>query len=219
MAPLILYHFAPSAPSRAALLVVRNLELDAEIKEVNLFAKEQLAQEFVNINPQHCVPTIDDNGFYLWESRAIASYLVDSKASGSSLYPTNPTERALVNQRLYFDAGTLYPRVRAIAFPALFLGETKISDEKRKQVYEAFGFMEKFLTGRKWFCGDKMTIADLSILASLSSIVHIGASLNDYPNLKTWYNQCAIDVKGYEENDAGAKYFAQKVTSNLHDKF
>lgn len=51
-----------------------------------------------------------------------------------------------------------------------FLGETKISDDKRKQIFEAFGFMEKFLEGRKWFAGDNLTLADLSILASVASI-------------------------------------------------
>lgn len=45
-------------------------------------------------------------------------YLVETKAPGSSLYPSDPVERALVNQRLYFDAGTFFPRVRAIAVSA-----------------------------------------------------------------------------------------------------
>jgi glutathione S-transferase len=125
-------------------------------------------------------------------------------------------------------------------FPAIFLGEKTISDDKRTQVYEAFGFMETFLEGRKWFCGEKLTIADLSVLASLSSIIvslsfafmvltreiililffqQIGAKLDDYPNLKRWFGQCAANVKGYEENDEGAKRFGDLVKSRLDDKF
>ncbi|XP_070499907.1 glutathione S-transferase 1-like [Chironomus tepperi] len=219
MAPLILYHFPPSAPSRVALLAIRNLDLEVEIKEVNLFQKEQLSPEFLRINPQHCVPTIDDNGFYLWESRAIAQYLVETRAPNSPLYPSDPAERALVNQRLYFDAGTLYPRIRAIAYPALYLGEKNIADEKRNHIHDAFILMENFLEGRKWFCGDNMTIADLSILASVSSIIHIGASLHNYRNLKRWYELCTTDVKAFKENDEGAKLFGDRVRALLDDKF
>lgn len=59
-------------------------------------------------------------------------------------------------------------------FPALFLGETKISADKRGHLNEAFTFMETFLENMKWFCGDTPTIADLSVYASLSSIVVSG---------------------------------------------
>lgn len=57
---------------------------------------------------------MDDDGFVLWESRAIASYLVRQYAEDDSLYPKNPQLKALVDQRLYFDATTLWPRIRAI---------------------------------------------------------------------------------------------------------
>lgn len=91
-----------------------------QIREVNLWEKEQLKEDFVKVNPQHCVPTIDDNGFILWESRAIAAYLVEKNhPEGHSLYPLDAQRRALINQRLQFDAGTLYPRIRAICVSIL----------------------------------------------------------------------------------------------------
>lgn len=81
---------------------------------MNLVAKEQLNPEFIKLNPQHTVPTMVEGDFILWESRAIAVYLIESKAPASPLYPKDVKKRALVNQRLYFDAGTLYKRIRDI---------------------------------------------------------------------------------------------------------
>lgn len=56
-------------------------------------------------------------------------------------------------------------------------------------------------------------------LINIISLQHIGASLDDYPGLKRWFGQCATDVKGYQENDDGARMFGEKVKGKLQDKF
>jgi glutathione S-transferase len=66
-----------------------------------------VSNNIFQINPQHVIPTLVDNGFALWESRAICVYLVE-KYGKSSLYPKDLKVRSVVNQRLYFDMGTLY---------------------------------------------------------------------------------------------------------------
>lgn len=59
------------------------------------------------------MPTLvdDDGALVLWESRAIMTYLCDRYATNDTLYPREVRARALVDQRLQFDLGTLYPRM------------------------------------------------------------------------------------------------------------
>jgi glutathione S-transferase len=112
MSRIVLYHSPYSPWSRSVLFLIKHLKIDVEVKIVDLLNDEQMSQEFLKINPQHCVPTLDDNGFYLWESRAILSYLVETKAP--HLVPTSPKERAILNQRLYFELGGLANKYASI---------------------------------------------------------------------------------------------------------
>lgn len=48
---------------------------------------------------------------YLFYSRAIMTYLVAAYAKDDSLYPADIRVRAMVDQRLQFDQGTLYNRL------------------------------------------------------------------------------------------------------------
>ncbi|RWR99704.1 glutathione S-transferase 1: isoform C-like protein, partial [Dinothrombium tinctorium] len=50
-----------------ASLTTRYLNIPLELIEVDLLRREQMREEFLAINPRHCVPTIDDDGFILWE--------------------------------------------------------------------------------------------------------------------------------------------------------
>lgn len=101
---LQLYYASGSPPSRAVLQVIRILGLEVEVKTLDLLKREHLTPEFLKINPMHQVPTLVDGDFVVVESRAIMTYLVNSRKPGSELYPSDPRARALVDQRLYFDA-------------------------------------------------------------------------------------------------------------------
>lgn len=111
---LTLYHFPPSAPSRGALLAARAIGVDIDIQIVDLFAKEQLQPDFLKVNPQHTIPTLVDGDFTVWDSHAIGPYLAKTYGKEDTLYPSDPKKKAIVDQRLYFDCGTFYPRVRQI---------------------------------------------------------------------------------------------------------
>ncbi|KAF5303646.1 hypothetical protein FQA39_LY09893 [Lamprigera yunnana] len=213
---LTLYHFPPSAPSRGALLAAHAVGVNVDIHKLNLFGKEQLKPEFVKINPQHTVPTLVDGEFVVWESRAIAAYLVNKYGKDDTLYPNDPVKRALVDQRLQFDCGTLYPRVRAICYPIIYLDEVEIFDEHKTPVDEALGFLDVFLDGNDFVCGDKLTIADCSLVASVSTIAAIGWDIKPYSNVYSWMSRCALEIPNYAEaNQKGADEFGKIIKSKI----
>lgn len=72
--------------------------------------QRSFAHSYLQLNPQHCIPTLDDNELVLWESRVILTYLVSMYSKDDALYPKDIRTRAMVDQRLHFDLGTLYQR-------------------------------------------------------------------------------------------------------------
>ena len=95
------------------------------------------------------MPTLIDDGFALWESRAIMVYLVEKYGKTTSLYPSEPKARALVNQRLYFDLGTLYQRFTDYYFPQIFAKQPANPDNFKK-LEDAVGFFNTFLEGQTY---------------------------------------------------------------------
>lgn len=106
----VLYHHFFSPPSRMAFLAVRNLGLNIQIKNIDIYKGEQHSPEFLKVNPLNQVPAYIEGSFILAESKAIATYLAN--ANKSPLYPADCKQRALIDSKLYYDSTVSFPAVR-----------------------------------------------------------------------------------------------------------
>nr|XP_023027373.1 glutathione S-transferase D5-like [Leptinotarsa decemlineata] len=125
-----LYSADLSPAVRASLLAIRALGVDVELVPVNLMEQDHMKPEYLKMNPFHTVPTLEDGDFAIWDSAAINIYLTEKYGKDDSLYPSNPEARAVVNQRLFFNSGILFPRMGAIVASLLREGAKTVSKDK-----------------------------------------------------------------------------------------
>jgi len=200
------YYIPGSAPCRAVLMTAKAVGVEMNLKLIDLMKGEQMKPEFIKINPQHTIPTLVDNGFALWESRAIMIYLAEKYGKTDSLYPKCPKKRAVINQRLYFDMGTLYQRFADYYYPQLF-AKQPANPENYKKMEAAFEFLDQFLDGQTYAAGDTLTLADLSLLATVSTYEVAKFDISKYPNVHKWYNHCKTVAPGWDLNESGMEHF------------
>ncbi|XP_046420376.1 glutathione S-transferase 1-like isoform X2 [Neodiprion fabricii] len=214
MTPPILYSTDASPPCRGVLLAVAAAGIKLNVQEIHLMDGEHRKEEFLKMNPQHTLPTLDDDGFHIWDSHAIVTYLFDKYAKDDSMYPKDLQKRAVINQRLHFDNSILFPAIREIAAPILYKGVTEIPQDRIDFIKQNFEFLEIFLGNSDWMAGNTLTLADTSIIASVTSLM-VFVPLDQYPKLAAWVKRCEDKIPGYAKaNTAGVKIF-----HNLFGKF
>ncbi|XP_046960269.1 glutathione S-transferase 1-like [Vanessa cardui] len=185
--PLKIHKMDFSPPVGAALMVCDVHNVPIETIDINLFAREHLKPEYVKKNPMHTIPLLEDDDFIIHDSHAIMMYISDKYGKDDSLYPKDLQKRALVNQQLFFDT-LLFYRTRSITFAALIEGVRKPTEKQLNDLHEGYSFLEGFLSKTKFVAGDNMTIADISILSSVSAMRHI-IPIDDtkYPKTAAWF--------------------------------
>ncbi|KAF2361043.1 Glutathione S-transferase N-terminal [Trinorchestia longiramus] len=208
------YHTPISAPSRAVQLTAAAVGVKLNIKVLDLLKGEQNTPEFLAINPQHCVPTLVDGDLKLWESRAICAYLVNQHGKDDSLYPKEPKTRAIVDRALYFDMGTLYKRFGDYVYPPMFKG-APVDPGMLTSLMEALGWLDGYLAGRDYIAGSSITIADHSLVASVSTFVASGVDVSGHANVSAWLGRCKKTMPGYDLNEQGAKGFGDMAKEKL----
>lgn len=142
------------------------------------------------MNPQHTVPTLDDNGQYIWESSVICTYLIDKYANSDELYPKDLYQRARCNQRLHFTDAILYQRLRNCSMN-IYKGGINVPQSDIDSLYEAYDLMETFLAESNYLLNDHLTVADICAIGLIGSCHQIYAPIDPakYPKLTSWLNR------------------------------
>jgi len=181
-----------SANSRALRVVWMAAELGLQYDHKDWLPRspETKTADYLEVNPNARVPSIDDDGFILSESMAINMYL--AKKHKSALYPSDPKLEALCWQWSLWETDRLdrqivdYVRNSVASPPA----ERKpaVAEAAWLQVAPAFDVLETALAKSPWLAGPAFSVADLNVAGALYRALSIDVS--KWRNLDGWLHRC-----------------------------
>jgi glutathione S-transferase len=187
-----LFYHPFSVNSRRVLMTAAHLGLELELVKVDLPKGQHRTEGYLRINPNGRVPVLNDNGFVLWESRAIMQYLAD-KTPGQSLYPQEPRARADVNRWLFWDTAHFSPGVGPLIYENLIRGLMGEGQPDKGEVQRAGVLVARFapvleahLAFRTWVANEQLSLADLSLAAPLAFAQQAGIPIGGLSNIAAW---------------------------------
>jgi GST-like protein len=160
---------------------------------VNIGTGDQFRPEFLAISPNNKIPAMTDpqgpdgRPISLFESGAILVYLASK--TGRFL-PAGDRARFEVLQWLMFQMGGVGPMLGQAHHFRLYAPE-KVEYAINRYSNEAkrlYGVIDRRLAESEWLGGADYSIADIATFPWLRSWEKQGIVLDDYPNLKKWFD-------------------------------
>ena len=152
--------------------------------------------DYLRINPNGHIPSLDDGGFVLWESLAINLYLAETYAS-APLWPAGAKDHGRIYQWSFWAANEIEPRIVSIAKRlAQNSPDAQAVATGLEQLSAALGILEGRLTA-PFLLGANFTVGDLNLASTLREPGEEGISgiaaidLAPFPNVAGWLDRCS----------------------------
>lgn len=158
---------------------------------------EQHHPDYLAINPQALVPSLETNGKILTQSLAILDYLEETHPK-PALLPEEPLDRARVKSLALSIACDIHPLNNLRVLQTL-RNEFQATEEQVKKWYHhwlksGFNALEsqlQVLSRSMDVCyGNAITIADLCLIPQVYNAQRFEFSLDDYPLIQSIYRHC-----------------------------
>lgn len=163
-------------------------------------------QEYLSKNPNGTVPTIDDNGFVLWESLAILVYLASEpgplKMEGSG-------SLAAAVQWMSWANEFLEPPLHTLVMHCVRLPLKDREPEKVKaatfNIQKPLEILNRHLANSDFVCGQQFSVGDIPLGVDIHRWKMFDISTNSYPNIEAWYQRLK-GRPGFQQHVAPSEY-------------
>ncbi|MVA23850.1 glutathione S-transferase family protein [Agrobacterium vitis] len=115
--------------------------------------------EYLAMNPNGKVPTIEDDGTIVWESNAVLRYLA-SRHDAFSFWPAAPAVRAGIDQWMDWSATTLTPPIGRVR--KALKNDRPEAEKQMKSTVDAFTLLDHRLGRTTFISGDTFSLADIA---------------------------------------------------------
>ncbi|CAH0699826.1 unnamed protein product [Spodoptera exigua] len=209
-----LYVMDFSPPVRACLMACEIFNVPYERIELDLAKGEHTTEGYLEKNPLHTIPVMEDGDLILRDSHAIMAYLSDTYAKDDSWYPKDVKKRAQINEKLFFNAFVIFSRLRVITYYVIQKGYKKFEQEWLDRIVEAYSFIEAFLSKTKYIAGDDISIADIALLSNVSSLENVQPiDIEKFPKTIAWLKELKATPFCKNNNEKGVKELDEFIKS------
>lgn len=176
-------------------------ELDVAYERVDIGGRFGISEYYLTLNPNALIPTIEDDGFTLWESNAILRYLA-SRYGADNFWPEDPHARATADR--WMDWQMSYARAQLDAFvnlvrtvpedrDATSISRSAAASTAMMRIMDGYLAVDPWLSGKTFGLGD----IPMGVYAYTFFELDLGAE-TEFPNVARWYRQLQ-SRKGYRD--------------------
>ena len=184
-------YYAPNTRAVRTVWLLNELGLDYELERFTLGEKAMRSPEYLAVNPNGRVPTLDDGEVRMSESTAIAQYLVARYGDGSLARAPDSPEFPAYLQWLHYAEGMIMPPINAYVVETILLPPDRRSethaDRALRLLNRTLGPVEAQLEGREYLL-ESFSAADTITGHACIMSEKFGVDFSDKPNLKA-YNE------------------------------
>lgn len=196
---LTLYSTTLSANGRKVLAVGRQLELDIDVRLVNVYRGEGRAPRYLAINPTGKIPTLVDGDLTLYESNAILQYLCEAHGD-FRLWSREPKLRGRIARWLFWESAHWQPTLAALLSPCvghhllpdLVPPPAVGPDWDADALSPLMATLGTALSASRFLVGDEITIADFAAAGMVTYFSLARFPFEKYPAFAEWYRRIEL---------------------------